>query len=225
MFVSDKAFAPTNLRRERTRALRLGLVVLAMFAVATGGSCGGDDDDDAPEEGDPRYGCVYESSLIDSCNNPMGSPWTEGCVDVLIDDDCTLATAEMVEEVGECTFTTTYRNVTTTPGQPCPDEEMPIPTQAEAAAAGEPCADLDDCASGLCVPRFYCTVSCSEDSQCAEDFPGGCCVGEGSLGYCLSQDDCAGLCPPDSTPVGLPTVCVCNDGFAYDPPSGQCVAS
>jgi hypothetical protein len=203
------------------RGFRLAGVLLGVFAHVL--ACGDEEGDEGPQEGDERYACVFESSLMDSCNNPMGSPWTEGCVDVLTDDDCGMATAEKVEELGDCTFTTTYRNVMTTPGIVCPQPETTGPVEADAAPVGEACSSLDDCASGLCVPRFYCTVSCSADSDCSEDFPGGCCVGEGSLGYCIAESDCAGLCPANSTPFGLPTICLCDDGFVYDPTSGECM--
>lgn len=196
------------------------IVAPAIFAALCCG--GGDAEDDGPDEDAERFACVFESSLIDSCNNPEGSPWVEGCANVLTDEDCTLATAEMVEEVGDCTFTTTYRNAMTTPGMACPDAGTTGPSEIEPGAAGEPCSSLGDCESSLCVPRFYCTVSCTVDEECADDFPSGCCVGEGSLGYCIAEEDCAQLCPENSTPSGLPTLCVCDDGFEYDPMTGEC---
>ena len=205
--------------------------VLLSVALGIAVACGGEDEEDGgedgPDEDAERYGCVFESRLLDTCNNPEGSPWVEGCVDVLTDEDCMLATEEMSEEVGDCTFTTTYRNVETTPDAMCPEPETGEsdgPGEIEPAEAGEPCATLAECASGLCVPRFYCTLSCSDATECEDDFAGGCCVGEGSLGYCLAEDDCADLCPENSTPMGLPTICVCDDGFVYDPMTDACVA-
>jgi|GEM_PF-2532467 len=199
-----------------------GLLFALGFCLTS--ACGSDEDDEGVDEDAERYGCVYETRLIDSCNNPGGSPWVEGCVDVLTDDDCTLATEEMNEEVGDCTFTTVFRNVRTTPGLACPDMEgvETGPEEIEPAEAGEACTSLADCASGLCVPRFYCTNACSDASTCETDFPGGCCIGEGSLGYCLAQEDCSMLCPENSTPTGLPTVCVCDDGYTYDPMMDAC---
>jgi hypothetical protein len=94
----------------------------------------------------------------------------------------------------------------------------------EGAAVGESCTVLSDCAMGICIPEFYCTVACSSPADCDDALASGCCVSEGSLGYCISEEDCAGLCPENSTPMGLPTVCVCDDGFEYDPMTNSCAA-
>jgi len=205
-----------------------GVGTALVLALSLLGACVGDEtEDEGPDEDAERFGCVFESRLLDSCNNPEGSPWAESCVDVLTEEDCTLATEEMNEQVGECTFTTTYRNVQTTPGLACPEmdnAESGGPEEIEPAELGEACINLADCNSGLCVPRFYCTTSCAESTECADDFPGGCCIGEGSLGYCLAAEDCGGLCPENSTAMGLPTICVCDEGFDYDVETNACVA-
>ena len=227
--IRDRVDARAGLPGTRSvrRTLQTGLSVILALGVAIAAACGGDDEgeeDDAPDEDTPRYGCVFETRLADSCNNPGGSPWTEGCVDVLTDEDCELATEEMIEEVGDCTFTTSFRNVETTPDLPCPEAETTGPQEIEPGEPGDPCATLSECGSGLCIPRFYCTLSCSDATECEDDFSGGCCVGEGALGYCLAEEECADLCPANSTPMGLPTICVCDDGFEYDPMMDACVA-
>jgi hypothetical protein len=194
----------------------LGKAVVVIALVA----CGADDEEEVtgPDEDTPRFACHYQTKLTDSCNNPEGGAWVDACVDVLTEEDCELATEEMREEVGDCTFTTLFRRVETTPMEACPEVEMDStgPEEIEGRELGEDCSSLAQCASGLCVPRFYCTMSCSVDDDCDDGFSGGCCVGEGSLGYCLDKSDCADLCPEHSTPMGLPSICVCDDGFDWN---------
>ena len=206
------------------------MAAVAAFAAAIAQfACGTDSEGDTDGTSGTAtammlFGCAYESRLIDSCNNPEGSPWAEGCVDVLTEEACAEATQDSTETVGGCDFTTTYRNVMTTPGMTCPAQETTGPMMNDGAAVGEPCTVLSDCAMGICIPQFYCTLACSSAADCSDEFSSGCCVSEGSLGYCISEEDCAGLCPENSTPMGLPTVCVCDDGFEYDPMTDTCVA-
>ena len=197
------------------RKTGIALVLVALVA------CGEDEEEETgPDENTPRFACHYQTKLTDSCNNPQGSAWVDECVDVLTEEDCELATMQLQEDVGDCTFTTLFRNVETRPTEVCPEVEMDStgPSEIEGRELGEDCSSLADCASGLCVPRFYCTMSCAADVDCGGDdgFAGGCCVGEGSLGYCLAEPDCADLCPARATPMGLPTICVCDDGFDWN---------
>jgi hypothetical protein len=197
------------------------LAVAATAQLACGGD-GAEGDTEAGSTGTELFACMYESRLLDSCNNPGGSAWIPGCVDVRSEEACTMLTAESTEQVGDCEFTRDYRNVETQPGMVCPEVESTGPSPNEGAEIGEECTVLSDCAAGICIPEFYCTVACSDASDCETAFPSGCCVSQGSLGYCIAADDCAALCPDNASPVGLPTVCTCDEGFDWNADFTMC---
>ncbi|MEM7151432.1 MAG: hypothetical protein AAF799_01260 [Myxococcota bacterium] len=169
-------------------------------------------------EAEPTFACTYEVRFS-SCFDPQGSPWRSECVTVRDEAACQTLTQNHVENTGDCEFSTTHRSVQVREGE-CGEVEEP---DEGGFANGESCDALAQCASGLCVPQYYCTSACGSDAECEGDFGGGCCVGEGSLGYCLAAADCDALCPDNAYAAGLPTLCYCNEGFHWNQAGDACV--
>lgn len=200
------------------RALRLSALCLALIACDP--PCLWDcDEEQAAEIPETQFACTFKVRSF-SCESPSGSEWTPDCLTVKTKDACAEATRGVTQVVNSCEFKLEYQDVESEAGR-CADEN--VAPMRETKATGEVCGVHEDCASGLCQPRYYCTVGCKTDAECAGEFSNGCCVGEGVLGYCLKQRECRGVCPEGAAPVGLPTQCTCGAGFRLATDGSQCV--
>lgn len=181
----------------------------------------GDGDEEKPSAKVPetQVACRFRVRAF-SCEFPNGSEPTPDCLTVKTNEACTEATKGMTQIVDGCEFRLEYQNVEPKPGE-CAmvaSEQKP-----ETRPTGETCSAHEDCTSGLCQPNFYCTVGCKTDTDCANEFSNGCCVGQGALGYCLRQKECTTVCPDGAKPSGLPTICTCGAGFHLATDGSQCV--
>jgi hypothetical protein len=195
----------------RDRIRRASSSVVLLCAV---GACNGGD-----EPAQPRFACTFEVSFS-SCHDPRGSPWTPTCITVGNEELCEQSTRDHTERTATCEYTTRYRGVEIQPGE-CAEGSDSSP--GEGLADGEACSSLGQCRSGLCVPQYYCTTPCRSDGECQPTFDGGCCVGEGSLGYCLAAAECSRLCPEHAYPWGIPTLCYCEDGLHWNQDGTACI--
>jgi hypothetical protein len=197
----------------------VAFVCLAAFSCGpVEGLLSGDDEEKTDKVPQSQLACRFEVRSV-SCEDPNGSEWVPDCLDVKTKEGCAEATRPMTQVVAGCEFKLEYQAVEALAGQ-CANEQLP---DVETKGNGEPCSSHQGCVSGLCQPQYYCTVGCKAHADCATEFSNGCCVGEGSLGYCVKQNDCENLCPDGATPQGLPTRCTCSSGFRLSTDGSQCV--
>jgi hypothetical protein len=195
--------------------LRVALIHVAVFAL--GLACSREEPDPAPAPPASKFACRFQVRFS-SCQDTEGSQWTDNCVTVPTATACQDITTKTTELVGSCEFKTDYREILVDAGE-CAPKEAP----KDAGPAGSSCAAHESCSSGLCMPQYYCTRSCSAYADCAADFPGGCCVGGGSLGYCLAAKECAAFCPTGAHASGLPTVCTCPAPLHLNETRAACI--
>lgn len=170
--------------------------------------------------------CRYEVQVRSSCSDAE-PVWARRCAVVADEAACSVWTRPVVRSTASCEYTRDYRSVEAVPDEPCDIGAQTVTRRdvdASGRLAGEPCDGGDLCTSGLCAFGQYCTVPCERDSDCADALGEGCCVG-GSEGQalCLDPAECRMVCGANAHPVGVPTRCVCDDGYIADATGQRCV--
>jgi len=198
-------------------------LALAGIVVLAAAGCDG--------SGSRAVACEYEMRIASSCSTAEPT-WQPRCVTLAGDAACESWTAEHTRDDGSCTFTREYRSVSI---QALPDGAesgcdsavnpgATLEPDARDRPAGAPCADGTWCESGTCAFGQYCTTSCTAPADCADAFPDGCCVGaDTASALCLDVAECETVCGANAHPEGLPTRCVCDDGYVVDETGDRCV--